>query len=244
MIRLEFIRVKRKFKEWSHQIIVVWKDTYGNEYTMNHNNIFYALSPKTGDIFDIRYKKMVENRIIFPVEFVGVNNNKHLVYDHRQQRLVKKGHEIEKKKIVVSEKDFLGEFYFEGRYCGNEILGSSSNSKYHVFKPNEPKKYKYLFVTNRNNGLRDIFDLEYNDEMKFYFQREMYLHHVNFRNYDDTEHWKISIGEFPVVISNITINTSCYYDQESQIYKKHELIQDLQSFYKIKYPEWKTDKKR
>jgi hypothetical protein len=239
-LTLRYVGIKKSYTEWKSKSFAIWVDSHGEEYLSHYNNTFSILNPSKGQEFTIVFKYIQNPNIIyFPTEFIGINNNKHYVYDTRQTKLVKKGEEIDKKTNNILPREYLKNILFNGLYYGSVKFGNNGGSRYHTFKVMEETNFRYLYINKNNNGLKLLCDSDFKDEFKILFNRDLYIHYTQFRNYQNTDNWRIAIGEFPLIITNITQKISVIYDLNNQTYGITDMIDDnLFDFYKNKFKSW------
>jgi hypothetical protein len=222
-IILTYIGIKKIYGEWKTKVLATWTDKNNNEeYTCLHGNIINTLKPIKGETYEITIKDgFIGNQFIFPVEFKGINNNNHFIYDFRIKRLIKYGENPLSYMSPVNQDYKRGEIFknekiFHGNYFGIDKI--SSSSKYYMFVPEENKPYKFLYVTCRNNGFREEIEIYKAKEVFMLFERDIYNYRASFGT--GNEKFNIAIGEFPVIISDKLNKKTIIYDQALMHYRE------------------------
>lgn len=202
---------------WGHKRLLKWIDAVGVGHNIMYSNYIQSLnvlSLRKGERFIISCKEIMGDMMRFPIEFEGVNNDKHFIFDTRWQKF----YSLDKIPVDGPEKldrriNIGDEYYsFTGTLYDRKI--SDTNRKYFAFKPSDVP-CSFVFLNYKNKGF-DIMPYDWNDEFRITFERPLY--EIKDITNGSNHGIKIFVGEFPILIENLNNSKVVEYDVVSQIY--------------------------
>jgi hypothetical protein len=202
---------------WGHKRIAKWGDVEDFDYPVEciHGAILDQVRPRKGERFIITVTEFRGNRFSFPIEFEGVNNNKHFIFDFRWKKLFPTDKIPIEGPVRIDKKINIGEdiYQFTGSLYDTRV--TDSNKKYFAFKPQDID-CDFILLNYKNKGF-DLISWDWNDIFRVTLERPLY----EIKDIGIGQGIKIVyVAEFPILIENLTKSKVVEYDLESQTYQQ------------------------